>query len=288
MAEDDCRICDKKPAKYSCPRCNVLYCSVDCYKSQQHLECSEGFFRENVVQELALRQKEDEVKESSKAMVEILRRVELADSLDGEEDEALSDNPDEETPDSDDEDQDFELADRLNGVDLDDPSSVWERLTGAEKEEFQSLVENGDIIKILPSLNCWWTQEHKVDLIQPVDGTSAQEKQLLSACPRVWDKIPNFADLFNKEPSPTVRFNIANVLAAYSFVYRYFYGDMHGNALEAADCLIGIALNLKKNAVFDSEAMAVESVTSECLVEKLPTDNTTTSVLKDHKESMRI
>ncbi|KAJ8868966.1 hypothetical protein PR048_030507 [Dryococelus australis] len=40
------------PQKYVCPRCNAPYCSVLCYKSPIHSNCSEAFYRECVVEEI--------------------------------------------------------------------------------------------------------------------------------------------------------------------------------------------------------------------------------------------
>lgn len=45
--------CSARPQKYNCPRCNVAYCSVDCYKAPTHHQCSETFYRDNVIEEMA-------------------------------------------------------------------------------------------------------------------------------------------------------------------------------------------------------------------------------------------
>uniref|UniRef100_A0A182NQN9 HIT-type domain-containing protein n=1 Tax=Anopheles dirus TaxID=7168 RepID=A0A182NQN9_9DIPT len=284
MGDEACKICGSKQAKYNCPRCNILYCTVACYKSQQHLECSEGFYRENVVQELALRKADADAANSTKSMLDILQRMERTDPAIEEaspEGSAYDPEGEEDELDSDDDAQEDELAIRLEGIDLNNAASVWERLTDTEKEEFQHLLANGDIAKMLPEPSIWWTGEYKVDLIQPaVDLRSEQEERLVQACPKVWHKIPILSDLLSKEPSPTVRHNIANVLAAYSFVYRYFLGDVHENVLEATDCLLAVCLNLRKGTVFDSEPMAVVSVTNEARNEQLPTDSNTTEALK--------
>lgn len=46
--------------------------------------------------------------------------------------------------DSDDSDEEIDLAERLNEVDLDNADDVWERLTDAEREEFKTILFNGD------------------------------------------------------------------------------------------------------------------------------------------------
>ncbi|XP_053661148.1 zinc finger HIT domain-containing protein 2 [Anopheles marshallii] len=290
MNEQVCKICGTKEAKYNCPRCNMMYCSVQCYKAQQHVECSEGFYRENVVQELALRKADAKAAQSSKTMLEILQRVEQMDSMQDEESsstEAASDVEDaDQQLDSDDEAQEVELANRLKGINLDNAAEVWDRLTDGEKEEFQRFLENGDIAKMLPDPNIWWAKEYRVDLVQAAEEPSEQEQKMFEDCPKISTNIAKLSDILQDAPSPTVRHNIANVLAAYSFVYRYFLGDIHEDALETVDCMLGICVNLKKSGIFDSELMAVTSVVSECCNEQLPTDNETLGVLKTDVQTL--
>lgn len=47
-----CGLCLSKPSCYTCPRCNVPYCSLVCYRSVNHSACSEEFYKESVMQEL--------------------------------------------------------------------------------------------------------------------------------------------------------------------------------------------------------------------------------------------
>ncbi|XP_054654784.1 zinc finger HIT domain-containing protein 2 [Dunckerocampus dactyliophorus] len=47
-----CMFCNCKPACYTCPRCNLSYCGVACYRSPAHSLCSEEFYKESVLQEL--------------------------------------------------------------------------------------------------------------------------------------------------------------------------------------------------------------------------------------------
>ncbi|XP_049536311.1 zinc finger HIT domain-containing protein 2 [Anopheles darlingi] len=285
MTEEICKICTDNTAKYNCPRCNILYCSVTCYKSPSHLECSEGFYRENIVEELALRQSEDDAAQSARSMMDILQRIEQqADDGDDDDDEECVEEKGE--LDSDDDEQEADLTARLNGIDLDDAEKVWEHLTNAEKEEFQRMLENGEIMSVVPEVEMWWTKPYKIDLIQPLDSRSLQEQHLLSSCPPVWGKIADFKQICKNEPSAAVRFNIANVLAGYCFVFSYFFGDLHDNALEVVDCLIGVCLNLKTSTNFDSEVMAVESVVNECRQKCLPIERMTSASLKSYVQTL--
>lgn len=50
-----CLACGSLDSLNICPRCALSYCSVKCYRNEQHRECSESFYRECVEQELRLR-----------------------------------------------------------------------------------------------------------------------------------------------------------------------------------------------------------------------------------------
>lgn len=63
--------CNTGQAKYTCPRCSLPYCSVDCYKSTSHLDCSEGFYKECVESEM----KNAIDPEDKNKMMQILKRV---------------------------------------------------------------------------------------------------------------------------------------------------------------------------------------------------------------------
>ncbi|VDK74077.1 unnamed protein product [Litomosoides sigmodontis] len=50
-----CLACGSLDSLNICPRCALAYCSVKCYRSEQHRGCSESFYRECIEQELRLR-----------------------------------------------------------------------------------------------------------------------------------------------------------------------------------------------------------------------------------------
>ncbi|XP_013886311.1 zinc finger HIT domain-containing protein 2 [Austrofundulus limnaeus] len=47
-----CMLCECKPSNYTCPRCNLHYCGLACYRSPDHSVCSEEFYKESVLREL--------------------------------------------------------------------------------------------------------------------------------------------------------------------------------------------------------------------------------------------
>jgi len=136
--ENICKFCTEIQSKYICPKCGAPYCSLACYKSSNHLECTEQFYKQCIEEELNI-QDSDGVRK--KEMIDILKRVY------GENEESESDSDDEEFTD---------INERLNGIDLDDSEKVWSSLTDTEKAEFEHLVKSGDITKILPQYTPWW------------------------------------------------------------------------------------------------------------------------------------
>lgn len=41
--ENLCQICREKSAPYKCPKCQLRYCSLTCYRDQFHDECTKKF-----------------------------------------------------------------------------------------------------------------------------------------------------------------------------------------------------------------------------------------------------
>lgn len=72
-AQQVCGLCLSKPYSYTCPRCNIMYCSLACYRSPAHSGCSEEFYKESVLEEL--RNTGMTEKEARQKMQDILLRV---------------------------------------------------------------------------------------------------------------------------------------------------------------------------------------------------------------------
>lgn len=99
-----CQICKKQISKYTCPSCNLHYCCLSCFRSDQHLNCSERFDKNCLKEEIQSEAREGE----RNAMEEILKKFE-EESL-GEELEL--------------EEEDRDLGERFSGL------SVLELMTG--------------------------------------------------------------------------------------------------------------------------------------------------------------
>ena len=73
-----CRVCQRAHAKYTCPRCFMRYCGLNCYKAHDG-RCVESFHGENFGDALKGTRAEDEGK---KRMTEILARFARMDAGD--------------------------------------------------------------------------------------------------------------------------------------------------------------------------------------------------------------
>ena len=167
-----CPFCNKRLAKYVCPQCKQGYCSVDCFRSKEHEDCSEGFYKEQVRSEVGGMKGSEEEKER---MMDMLRKYDFKAPEDGGALEFVGDpeagiGEDFEPGEGDDEDGDplnraveegtsegeeseeedeeavrrrKDLEMRMTGLDIEeaDFEEIWERLDPREREEFVRLAQ---------------------------------------------------------------------------------------------------------------------------------------------------
>lgn len=166
---------------------------------------------------------------------------------------------------------DADLAERLKDIDLNDADAVWQRLSDAERLEFESIVHGDDIAQLVDMKEPWWTQPERTKpvLIEelPANGAAASAATDAAAAadrpgdiPAVCQRIAPFAQLSAKPAAPCVQHNVANVLAAYARTYRFFNGDHMAAPLEAAGHLLQLSGNLRCNQNFEEHALAVEAI----------------------------
>lgn len=128
-------------------------------------------------------------------------------------------------------------------------------MTEEERQEFQNLVNNGEIINLLPEFVPWW--EEKKVLV--ADVSSSTSKQL----PEIMKTIPDFDKLTSKPASPFLHFNICNILGAYTTLVRFFNGEHQTNPVESVKYLITLSKTLKSNENFDNYEACLESILSQ-------------------------
>lgn len=265
-----CQFCqgsDGSGAKYSCPKCQAPYCSLKCYRHPDHEQCSENFYKSCVQEEMTLLAAEKKDPNSRTKMLEQLKKFQQ-DQEEQDEDDFL---------DSDDEE---DLSVRLSGIDLDDTDQIWQAMTKEERKDFEAMVESGKIESFIPKFKPFW--ENKERLVQEIN----EAEKLEQYCPEIEKKkLPPLSGL-HKAPSPSVKFNLLNVLYAYCYSLRFYFGDVHSdsNCLPFVNLCFLLSLNLSANANFDSADQALESAGGQ--VSAHPKFSVSQKLTKDTKKDV--
>ncbi|KAJ6635083.1 Zinc finger HIT domain-containing protein 2 [Pseudolycoriella hygida] len=279
------RRCLKEPQKYCCPRCNIQYCSVACYKSTKHSQCSESFYKDCVMQEMALQSANQNsqqrcgtlddipgLSDDIKRMYAILKRMESHESNGSD----IGDF-DIEDFDSDDDEEltELDLTTRLSGIDLDNADAIWSKLTSDEKHEFEKIAASGDVMNLLPPYEAWWTKGKK--LIEEISDT----QNASSKPPEILKTIVNFDLISSKPPADCVKHNLKNVLAAYALSVRFFNGEHVTSTHEFTNYFVSVCANVKLNFNFDDDDIAIESVVHSCRNEGLAVEASQVKLLHE-------
>lgn len=112
---------------------------MECCRSVSHLECSEQFYKDNILEELKLNPDQND---RQLKMMEILQRSHDNNKiLPDLEEYNVDPNLDECSIDSDDDVDCGDISERLAGVNLDDAEQVWERLTEDERQDFVAFLK---------------------------------------------------------------------------------------------------------------------------------------------------
>lgn len=170
--------CNNNLAKYTCPKCNIPYCSVACYKSKLHEECSEHFYKDCVMEEI---QSESTGEESQAQMMQILERFN-------------EEYTHEELIDSDDEDDGLDLTERLENIDLNNAKAIWGSLNQDEQQEFEALVASNNVEQIILKWEGWWDFKVKTKLVLDIEKHFIPYNYQLN-CPIIMENIPDFSKI---------------------------------------------------------------------------------------------
>lgn len=256
-----CGICpagEAQPARYTCPRCNVPYCSLRCYRA--HGTCAEDFYRDQVLGELRGRSA------SPSRLASALRRLrQQRETEDEPEDAGLRPGP------------------APGGL-----SGLWERLAPAEKAAFERLLSRGEAGRLLPPWRPWWwgrgagprlleelgdAPGRDADELEPAPAGSPPEPvkdepaaagptpgDAPGVCaPAVPTRIPTLASLSRGRASPLVRFQLPNVLFAYAHTLALYHGGDEALLSDFCATLLGVSGALGAQQVFTSAEEALQA-----------------------------
>ncbi|XP_003741312.2 uncharacterized protein LOC100906299 [Galendromus occidentalis] len=148
-----CKFCDKsQSAAYVCPRCRAPYCSVACYKSSEHLQCSEMFYKKCAQEQLKANAPRNCDSEKVKRVLrEHLQAKQEEDHLDSE------------------------FSARFSNIDITDANSVLEVLTAEERQTFSDLLASERISELIPAWKPWWFERKK--LIEEMDVKNIKDSE---------------------------------------------------------------------------------------------------------------
>ncbi|KAG0168790.1 hypothetical protein DFQ28_001926 [Apophysomyces sp. BC1034] len=235
-----------------CPRCNLKYCSLACYKDLQHADCTESFYKDNVTAEIQSRNLDDA---GRRRMMEMLQRFES-------ENDAAAEEEDE------DENDEENFAKRFSELDIEnaDASDLWEKLLPEERIEFEKLISNmeqqqSDVDWLeLPEYKPWWQQSRK--MVQFADETSN--------VPELPLPLPDFTTMYKSTAKPSVRlvWNLLNIIMTYCYLMRHSMGEPFEDAdntvkvVESLSVLFSTATDCAYSTVADVLVDMVERINS--------------------------
>ncbi|KAH8418066.1 hypothetical protein KR222_011400 [Zaprionus bogoriensis] len=155
-------------------------------------------------------------------------------------------------------DEAADIAQRLQGIDINDADEVWSRLTTDEQQEFQKLIASGEIMKLMPDYKPWWSKPGNSKIVVVEASASARAEM-----PEIETNIAKFSDICKKTPSPCLHYNLWNILSSYACVARFFGGEQRTNASEAVAHLVNLSATLKYGTNFEDAEDAIISVHME-------------------------
>lgn len=173
------------------------------------------------------------------------------------------------------------MANRLEGINLNDANAIWARLNDTERKEFETIVQGEDAVKIIPTYHPWWCRKLKKPLIEEVStepSTSATTAPINH--PSIFAGIVDFSKISVKAPATCVQYNLLNILAAYTQTVRFFVGEHMDMPHEATTYLYLLSANLKANINFNDRMQAIESVCFEAHHEGYSIEHINSDVLK--------
>lgn len=209
-----CGLCLSNPARYTCPRCNVLYCALSCYRGSAHTMCSEQFYKDCVSQELKergkvehedwihmrdilLRMRQEEggldrvmrelmensggqiTERDTETLMLLSRLAEIQmDAEEGHEEEVQDVLKRLGQTDGEEEEgeEEEDVVTRMSGLNIESLSEdeLWKLLPEEDKQKFEQLLTDGRIGALVPMWQPWW-EEHQLDRTVLIEELQREE-----------------------------------------------------------------------------------------------------------------
>ncbi|BGP17660.1 hypothetical protein JCM10213_004644 [Rhodosporidiobolus nylandii] len=253
-----CGICHKQLSRYTCPACNLPYCSLSCFKAEEHRQCSEAFSRNTLKEEVqggpqqagAGEQDKQRMMHMLKEFEEQQRELEELEGEDADEDEDDSEEGRARRRERE------ELEKKLAGVNIDSlsPDDLLALLTPSQQSAFQSTLQDPTRVNKLvddyfEGDEPWWIVEEERKVLKELAEASKQaaraerekegaqeqpeedadeesEEEVEEVRPPIMDQgklppLPKGSD-GKAAANPKLAFNVVAVLFAYAYTLRTF------------------------------------------------------------------
>ncbi|XP_074599502.1 zinc finger HIT domain-containing protein 2 [Brevipalpus obovatus] len=213
-----CLVCDQNNCQYTCPKCGLFYCSLKCYQSPKHLECTEEFHKDQVIGHMSTNSVDPELRDK---VIELL--CDLSIGEDKIEAKQMKKN----------------LKTRKYG-------NEKFSLTDEEWTKFDSLLKSGGIFNLLPS--SFWDPWYIDFINKPITKMPGQDGSNEDIPPYPID-LPPLESLTKGPVSILVKYSVIQTLFAYCYVSRFFTGDLFGEAETVFHQFISVSFIEQKNTL---------------------------------------
>ncbi|MCO5569740.1 hypothetical protein L7F22_023455 [Adiantum nelumboides] len=257
-----CLVCRKQFSHYTCPRCNMRYCSLPCYKSHSS-RCTESFDRDNV---LANMQDCVATPETRTRMLRTLQNFH-SDTMNANDHLAAIDNVDDN--DKEDSEGDHEDEDHVSRR----PTSILSEatlnklaagmdiqlgdLSAEEEKAFLRALAAGELSHMIKPWEPWWLSplasrivltKEGTRVAQPLEHSDKDESDHFDVPSPLGSPLPPLRDLTSKLPSPLLEIHLVEVLYSYCFTLRFFNGDWTCDTVAAAWTCLSVSHVLGSSA----------------------------------------
>ncbi|KAK9853612.1 hypothetical protein WJX84_000043 [Apatococcus fuscideae] len=291
-ARPKCKVCTLAAATYTCPRCNLPYCSLSCYK-QHGNDCTEDFYREQAQGELQGQTVSREERARMQDALQRLNNLDNASETSSEQGESSEQEENSSAPLSKKQRQAVEaLAEKISqGMQISE-----EDLSPEELRRFQQGLASGQLGSLLQPWQPWWLSGAASRLrltpggtraVQPLDGPSSPQMDV-SSSPSVLsaqlqespaavisaadaavpepprESLPSLSMLTKAQPSPLLRWQLLEIVYAYCCTLRVFHGDWQDEPEEAVEMAQALAPTLAPTPI--SSPASAEDALLGCLL----------------------
>lgn len=215
-----CGVCKRQKFRYTCPRCETLYCSLECYHGHS-ASCVDSFYKDQVQGELKSQRIDDKERRKLEQVMYHLAHLDAGDE-DGE-------------ADGDDEDERLQtlMAKALQG------QLSIEDLTEEEANRFHSELKRGALARSLDVWEPWWERAAVIDLDSLDDKLCCTHG--IGEPPAHLCCSEGGTGTQARTANPAVAVTVLEVLYGYVHVMRAFNGDWSWDPTQAAIHLLHLA-----------------------------------------------